>query len=118
TGTFTFSLCRDYSAGTVRGYLSLQPYDTSRSPNLSSSITDAATGSAQPFSGAALVGSVHIDSVNEIGGPGGCGPNQSETQVQITIADGIDGIAPRGAMVLFGGHLASNSTMAPRGAIP
>ncbi|HEY4411091.1 MAG TPA: hypothetical protein VGO87_14525 [Acidimicrobiia bacterium] len=106
-GSYSFSLCRDYMEGTVRGYLSLEPYNTSRSPLLTAPVTDAATGSAQPFTGAAVTGSVHIDSVDEIGGPGDCGPDQRETQVQITIAGGPGGAAPAGAMVLFGAHLAS-----------
>ncbi|MEW6476258.1 MAG: hypothetical protein AB1679_28700, partial [Actinomycetota bacterium] len=108
-GTFDFSVCRDYMNGDVRGYLSLQPYDTSFSGSaslLSGSETDAAEGSAQPFTGAAAVGSVYIDSVHEVGGQGACGAGQRETEVQITIAGGPGGVVA-GAYVLWGGRLAS-----------
>ena len=102
-GSWSFSLCRDYMDGANRGYLSLQPFNTSRTPVVASPITDALGA----FSGAAAVGSVHIDSVNEVGGPGACGPDQRETQVQITIGAGSGGAAPADAYVLWGGHLAS-----------
>ena len=105
-GTWTFSICRDYQNGADHGYLSLLPYNTSRNPVLAGVVTDAATGAAQPFSGAALGGSVHIDSVTELGGQGGCDSGQRETQVQVTAA-GIGGLDPLGAYVLWGGHLAS-----------
>ena len=110
-GTFNFSVCRDYMNGAVRGYLSLEPYTTSRLPVIDAlaTVTDPASGSAQPFTGAAVVGSVHIDSVHEVGGAGACGTNQRETQVQITIGAGPLGAAPVGAYVLWGGRLASPS---------
>ena len=68
-GTFGFSVCRDYMNGAVRGYLSLQPYNTTLAADITSLVvTSPATGAAQPFTGAAVVGGVHIDSVNEVGG--------------------------------------------------
>jgi hypothetical protein len=108
-GTFSFSVCRDYMNGAVRGYLSLEPYTTSRLPVIAPlvSVTSSAAGSAQPFTGAAVAGSVHVDSVNEVGGQGSCGSNQRETEVQITIGAGPGNTAPVGAYVLWGGRLAS-----------
>ncbi|HKN90585.1 MAG TPA: hypothetical protein VJ622_09905, partial [Acidimicrobiia bacterium] len=107
-GTFGFSVCRDYMNGAVRGYLSLQPYNTTLAADITSLVvTSPATGAAQPFTGAAVVGGVHIDSVNEVGGQGACDANQRETQVQITIDAGPLGVAPVGAYVLWGGRLAS-----------
>jgi hypothetical protein len=109
TGTYAFSVCRDYMDGNAFGYLSLQPYDTSRVPVLAALpiVTDAATGSSEPFTGAAVGGSVLIDSVHEVGGQGDCKAGQRETQVQITIGAGPGGIAPVDAYVLWGGRLAS-----------
>jgi hypothetical protein len=102
-GTFDFSVCRDYADGSKRGYLSLTPYSTSRLPVLGAVVvTDAADGAAQPFTGAAAVGSVTIDAVNEVGGQGTCGAGQWETQVRITISGTSDD-----AFVLWGGRLAS-----------
>jgi LPXTG-motif cell wall-anchored protein len=107
-GTFDFSVCRDYDGGTTRGYLSLMPYSTSRTPLLSGLlVTEAATGPAQPFTGGALVGGVSIDAVNELGNAGTCGAGQRETQVRITISAGPLGVDPVGAFVLWGGRLAS-----------
>ena len=106
-GTFDFSVCRDFDNGAVRGYLSLEPYSTSRSPLVAGLVTEAASGSAQPFTGGALVGGVAIDSVTEVGGAGTCGSGQRETQVRITISDGPLGADPAGAFVLWGGRLAS-----------
>jgi len=107
-GTFNFSVCRDYNDGEAFGYLRLAPYNTTVDVAglLTGSITDAADGPEQPFTGAALVGSVHIDSVNEVGGQGDCGALQRETEVQITIAGGPGGVVS-GANVLWGGRLAS-----------
>ncbi|MGH9008680.1 MAG: hypothetical protein ACRDYF_02405, partial [Acidimicrobiia bacterium] len=108
-GTFDFSICRDYIGGDIFGYLRLEPYDTSFNGVLSlltGSITDAADGPDQPFTGAAVAGGVHIDSVNEVGGQGDCGAGQRETEVSITITGGPLG-EPVGAYVLWGGHLAS-----------
>ncbi|HET9771157.1 MAG TPA: hypothetical protein VFS16_09735, partial [Acidimicrobiia bacterium] len=107
-GTFDFSVCRDYSGGSVRGYLSLMPYSTSRTPLLSGLlVTEAATGPSQPFTGGALVGDVSIDAVHEVGDAGTCGAGQRETQVRITISAGPLGADPVGAFVLWGGRLAS-----------
>ena len=108
-GTFDFSICRDYMDGGIFGYLRLAPYDTSFNGVLSlltGSITDAADGDEQPFTGAAVAGSVHINSVHEVGGQGSCGAGQRETQVQVTIAEDATG-GLEDASVLWGGRLAS-----------
>ena len=101
-GTWAFSICRDYSDGANFGYLSLEAYNTSRSP-LTLPLLTSADG---PFSGGALAGSVHIDSVDELGAQGTCHAGQRETQVQITVAAGPLGVLTD-AYVLWGGHLAS-----------
>ncbi len=105
-GTFNFSVCRDFSDGSIRGYLGLTPVTTSRLPLIGAAITSSASA-GQPFTGAALGGTVTIDSSHEVGGPGACGPNQHETQVQITVAGAVPGVAPLAAYVLWGGRLAS-----------
>src|SRR5204862_3271072 len=101
-GAFTFSVCRDFANGAVRGYLSLAPFDTSRSAAVGATITSPATGATQPFTAAATGGTVVIGTVTEVGGQGACGAGQRETQVSITITG-----TPTVAYVLWGGHLAS-----------
>jgi LPXTG-motif cell wall-anchored protein len=106
-GTFSFSVCREYKNGDIFGYLRLAPYNTTIdvASMLTGTITDVADGPDQPFTGVAAVGSVHIDSVLEVGGPGACGALERETQVQITVTG--EGGDVEDAYVLWGGRLAS-----------
>ena len=101
-GTFDMTVCRDYQNGSTFGYLSLEPYNTSRSPLVAG--TAVSNGA---FTGVALVGGVAIDSVTEIGGQGSCKAGQRQTDVRVAISNGPGGVAPVGAYVLWGGHLAS-----------
>jgi hypothetical protein len=116
-GTYSFSVCRDYKRNNAYGYLSLLPYDTNRVPLLPAVATsiEAATGASQPFTGAAVGGSVHVVSAHEVGGQGICGNGQRETQLQITIGAGVGGLAPIAAYVLYGGRLASPVDALPGG---
>jgi hypothetical protein len=116
-GTYSFSVCRDYMRNNAYGYLSLLPYDTNRIPQLPVVATniEAATGASQPFTGAAVGGSVHILSAHEVGDQGICAKGQRETQLQITIGAGVGGLAPIAAYVLYGGRLASPVDALPGG---
>lgn len=102
-GTFDMTVCRDYQNGATFGYLYLEPYNSSHTP-LVSATTVTSNGA---FTGAAAVGTVSIGSVTEVGGQGGCKAGQRETKVQVSISNGPGGVAPVGAYVLWGGHLAS-----------
>ena len=107
-GTFDVSVCRAHADG-AEWVLSLDSYMTSRTPPIAPGavVTEEAGGSEQPFTGAAVGGSVHIDAVTEVGGPGACGPGWRETQVRVTITGAASGASPVGAYVLWGGRLAS-----------
>ena len=93
SGTYRFSICRDYSNGSKRGYLFLSPYSTSRSASAGGTITSTIA----PFDGV----NITINSVNEVGAQGACNAGQRETQLQITSTDAHT------AYLLWGGHLAS-----------
>ncbi|TLY21390.1 MAG: hypothetical protein E6K68_06295 [Nitrospirae bacterium] len=92
-GTYTFSVCRDFSNGTKRGYLFLAPFNTSRAATPGGTITST----NGPFSGV----NVTINSFTEAGGQGICNTGQRETQATITSTGAAT------AFVLWGGHLAS-----------
>ena len=91
-GTYEFSVCRNYENGAKRGYLFLDPFNTSRAADPGGTISS----SSGPFSGV----NAAIDSVNEVGGQGACQAGDRQTIVQITKGAGQ-------AYVLWGGHLAS-----------
>ena len=94
-----FSICRDYSNGTKRGYLFLEPFDTDYAADPGGTINST----SGPLDGV----NVTINSVNEVGGQGGCGAGQRETQVSVN----INASTPR--YVLWGGHLAQASDVKP-----
>ena len=106
-GTFDLSLCREDTDGGVGGSVSLESYTTSGAPPIAPGavVTDEAGGSEQPFTGAAADGSVHIDAVSDVGGPGACGPGWRETQVRLTVTGAPSGGPAVGAYVLWGGRL-------------
>jgi len=90
---YTFSVCRDFSNGTKRGYLFLAPFNTSRLADPSGTITST----SGPISGV----SVTINSVTEVAGQGACNAGQRETIISINSGGAAT------AFVLWGGHLAS-----------
>jgi len=91
---YTFSVCRDYENGTKKGYISLQPFDTSRSATPGGTISET----SGPFSGVNISGI----SFTEVGGQGACGTGERETQVSFNvISSSVD------IYILWGGRLAS-----------
>lgn len=89
---YTFSICRGYDDSTVRGYLNLAAYNTSRNPDIPAAITST----EGPISGI----NATIDTVTEVGSKGACGAGDLETIVDITVTG-----SP--AYVLWGGYLAT-----------
>ncbi|MGH8974095.1 MAG: DUF5979 domain-containing protein, partial [Acidimicrobiia bacterium] len=100
-GTFEFTVCRDFQDGTSFGYLFLDPFNTTVSPDLEgATITD----SLGDFTGAGTGATVDVVSVVDNNVQNGCMPGERATDVQITIS-GLAGTDE--AFVLWGGHLAS-----------
>lgn len=93
---YTFSICRDYQDGTSKGYLSLQPFNTSRSAAPGGTITST----NGPFSG------INMSSISftEVGGQGGCGSGERETQGSFNVTS-----SGSNTYLLWGGRLASPS---------
>lgn len=91
---YTFSVCRDYQSGTHFGYVSLQPYNTSRpaTPDDSISTTNS------PFSGS----NITTIAFTELAAQGACSTGQRETQLSITVTD-----STINTYLLWGGKLAA-----------
>jgi len=85
-------VCRDYNNGTIRGFLNLAPYNTSRAATAGGTITSTSGA----FSGV----NVTINSVTETNAQGSCAAGERETLVNVTKT-------AASAYVLFGGYLAS-----------
>ena len=90
---YTFSICRDFSNGTKRGYLFLASFNTSRAADPGGTITST----SGPISGVGVT----INSVTEVAGQGACNAGQRETIISINSSGAAT------AFVLWGGHLAS-----------
>ncbi len=99
----TFSVCRDYSNGTTRGYLFLDTFNKDYAAVAGGTISDT-----EPLPNGVMSGvNLTFNSVTEVGGQGGCGAGQRETQVSVNVTSS----SPR--YVLWSGHLAKASDIRP-----
>lgn len=96
-GIYDLVICRDFSDGTRRGYLYLDPFDTTVAANPGGTITS--TSLDGDFDGV----NTTIGTVTETGLQGTCGAGQLQTIVNINISKPVGGVA----YVLWGGHLAA-----------
>jgi len=91
---YKFSICRDYQDGTKKGYLSLMPYNTSRSATPGGTISYTEI----PISGI----NISDIAVNEVGAQGSCASGERETQLYFYVqSSSLD------SYLLWGGELAS-----------
>ena len=99
-----FSVCRDYSNGTKRGYLYLDSFDKYQPAADAGGAITATT----PLPNGLMSGvNVTFNSVTEVGGQGGCNAGQRETQISVNLS----AATPR--YVLWSGHLAKASDVKP-----
>jgi hypothetical protein len=96
SGYYKFSICRDYENTDIKGYLHLNPYNTSRSPIIAEVINS--------YSDQNIFAGINIDAIlfNEIGGQGDCNAGSRETQVYFNVMD-----ENKDTFLYWGGHLAS-----------
>jgi hypothetical protein len=92
--SYTVSVCRDYSNGTIRGFLNLATFNTDRAATAGGTITST--------SGAVQGVNVTIEAVTEVGAQGTCGAGQRETILTVKKTAAT-------AYVLWGGYLAATS---------